>query len=307
MKLFTSVDQIPDHCRPSVVSIGNYDGVHLGHQNVINTLMRHANSLDVPASIITFEPLARELFAPQSVARLGSVKQRADYLFELGIAQVLCVDFNHEFANLSPTEFIENILIDGFGVKHLCVGDDFRFGRDRAGDFELLAKAGAEKGFAVSAHDTFEIDGERVSSGRVRAALESDDFCLAEQLLGRPYSISGTVSKGQQLGRTLDFPTANIVLGDYRNAINGVFSVNVVLEDGQNFKGVANVGRRPTVGGNENRLEVHIFEFNQDIYGRDISVVFCQKIREEKKFSSLSALRRQIEDDAQKARDFFGI
>ena len=292
---------LPEH-KPCVASIGNYDGVHLGHQYVIATLLEHSQRLDLPATVITFEPLAKEYFRPNSVHRLTTVEQRAELLIAQGVDQVLCVDFDQSFAAYSPIGFIQDVLIDGLGIKHLCVGDDFRFGKDRRGDFALLTEIGQSSGFAVTAHQTFELDGQRVSSGRVRDALCQGDFKLAESLLGRPYTISGKVSRGQQLGRTINYPTANIVLAKMLMPINGVFAVSAELESGELVHGVANIGNRPTVDGKENRLEAHLFDFDRDIYGQMMSVSFVEKIRDELKFDSFDDLKAQIEKDAARAR-----
>ncbi|MBX2848033.1 MAG: bifunctional riboflavin kinase/FAD synthetase [Acidiferrobacterales bacterium] len=290
---------------PSVVSIGNYDGVHLGHQHVIKTLLAKSTEFNLPATVITFEPLAKEFFSPNSVSRLTSIEQRANLLLELGVDQVIGIDFTEEFASYSPLGFIDDVLCNGLRVKYLCVGDDFRFGKDRAGDFELLQRIGEQRDFTVASHATYEIDGERVSSGRVRQALNSNDFVLAETLLGRAYSIRGQVSLGQQLGRTIDFPTANIELGNYNLVVNGVFAVSCDIEGGGiHLPGVANIGKRPTVDGKQNRLEVHLFDFDEDIYGKTIDVRLVKKIREEKKFDSVDALRDQIEKDARSAQDY---
>ncbi len=298
------IEHLNDNHRPSVVSIGNFDGLHLGHQHVIKTLLNKSQELSVPATVVTFEPLAKEFFAPNSVERLTSIEERAKLLFELGVDQVLCVEFNAEFAARSPENFVQDVLIDGLGVRYLSVGDDFRFGKNRAGDFTLLQELGKEHDFIVGAHDTFELDNLRVSSGRVRSAIKEGDFVLAERLLGRAYSIQGEVSRGQQMGRTLDFPTANIVLPDVLLAVSGVYAVMVDLNDEQ-FYGVANVGIRPTVDGTEKRLEVFIFDFDQDIYGEQMRVTFKHKVRDERKFPSLDKLKAQIAIDSDDARDFF--
>jgi len=289
---------------PSVVSIGNYDGVHLGHQHVIKTLLAQSQSLNIPSAVVTFEPLAKEFFLPNSVARLTTIEERAQLLFDLGVDQVLCVDFNASFAAYSPNDFIEEILVKGLRAQFVCVGDDFRFGKDREGDFAHLEVAGRKYGFEVSAHETFELEDERVSSGRIRLALQESDFILAEQLLGRSYSISGEVAMGQQLGRTLNFPTANIMLADRVLAVNGVFAVIAVLESGERIKGVANIGNRPTVDGKEQRLEVHLFNFDQDIYGQTLHVELHHKIRDEQKFNSIDELKMQISRDADDAVAF---
>lgn len=302
MKLIRGIEHLTATHRPSVVSIGNYDGVHLGHQHVIATLLERSRALAAPSTIVTFEPLAKEFFRPESVVRLTALEERAQLLFDLGVDQVLCINFTADFAAFSPADFVDTVLINGLGVKYLCVGDDFRFGKDRAGGFSFLQSAGDANGFAVVAHDTFELDGERVSSGRVRTALLAADFDLAERLLGRRYTISGEVSLGQQLGRTIGFPTANIVLPAIQLAVNGVYAVRVQLSTNEWVDGVANAGTRPTVDGLENRLEVHLFDFQRDIYGQNITVDFVTKIRDEQKFDSFDLLKQQIQKDASSAR-----
>ena len=302
MQFIRGIHQLTSKHRPSVVSIGNYDGVHLGHQELIKTLLKSSEKLSLPSTVVTFEPLAKEFFMPDSVARISSVEQRAEQLFFLGVDQVLSIDFNAEFASLTPSEFVQQVLVNGLGVRFLCIGDDFRFGKNREGDFEFLKSFGANNGFTVQAHKTFMIDGQRVSSGRVRAALGLGDIRLAETLLGRPYSISGVVSLGQQLGRTIGFPTANIVLPNTRFAVNGVYAIRAVIENIGEYQGVANIGVRPTVDGKENRLEVHLFDFDVDIYDKNMDVQLLSKIREEQKFDSLDDLQAQIELDVAAAR-----
>ncbi|MDB4511828.1 bifunctional riboflavin kinase/FAD synthetase [Arenicella sp.] len=304
--LIKGLSNLTDKHRPSVVSIGNYDGVHLGHQYLVESLLAKSTELQVPSTIITFEPLAKEFFSPESALRLTSLQQRANLLMELGVDQVLCIDFTQELADYSPSSFVKEILIDGLGVQHLCVGDDFRFGRNRAGDFEFLLEVGKQQGFCVAAHDTFELNQERVSSGRVRQALVDNDFDLAAQLLGRPYAITGNISRGQQLGRTINFPTANLELGNYNLAVNGVFAVTCLLNHQHAWtQGVANIGKRPTVDGKRNRLEVHLFDFDQDIYGQDLQVILHKKIRDEQKFDSVDDLKCQIQRDVQSAKEYF--
>ena len=303
MTLIRGLKKLPCRPTPSVASIGNFDGVHLGHQQVITTLLKHSQRLGIPSTVITFEPLAKEYFRPDSVQRLTSIEERAKLLSQLGVDQVFCIDFNAEFAAYSPIAFIQEVLIDGLDVKHLCVGDDFRFGKNREGDFGLLQEVGLERGFAVTAHETYEIDGLRVSSGRIREALSEGDFKLAHSLLGRPYIIEGVISKGQQLGRTIGYPTANIVLPKTTMPLNGVFAIQAQLQTGGAVFGVANVGNRPTVDGKENRLEVHLFDFDRDIYHQEITVSFVAKIRDEFKFESFDALKLQIERDADRARE----
>ncbi len=302
MKLIRGIDELKQlEPQPCVASIGNYDGVHRGHQTVIATLLEQAKRHGVQSTVVTFEPLAKEFFAPDSIQRLSSIEERARLLFDCGVDQVLCIEFNSDFASYSPGAFVKEVLVEGLLVRHLSVGDDFRFGRNRQGDFAMLLELGTQYGFDVAAHETFELDGDRVSSGRVRQALSIADFESAERLLGRPYRISGRVQIGQQLGRTIDYPTANLLMGDYRLPLAGVFAVQTYW-DGQCFNSVANLGTRPTVDGSENRLEVHLFDFDQDLYGQEISVEFIAKIRDEKRFDSLDDLKKQINIDALTAR-----
>ena len=310
MQLIRGIDQLSFDHKPSVVSIGNYDGVHKGHQYVINTLLEKSDELSAPSTVITFEPLAKEFFSPGSVMRLTSLEERAELLFTLGVERVLCINFTKEFAAYSPMKFVEDVLINGLGAKYLCVGDDFRFGKNRAGDFSFLQQVGKQNGFEVTAHDTFTLDDQRVSSGRVRDAILASDFDLAGQLLGRPYTVTGQVERGQQLGRTIGFPTANVALPNPLLAINGVYSVSVyLLGDGKQIlsclNGIANVGVRPTVDGQDKRLEVHLFDFDQEIYGQILQVQFHQKIRDEQKFDSVELLKKQIAKDAEHAFRYF--
>ncbi len=309
MQLIRGIDQLKADHQPSVVSIGNYDGVHLGHQHVINTLLEKSQQLNAASTVITFEPLAKEFFKPGSVMRLTSLEERAELLFGLGVDRVLCIDFTDDFAAYSPTKFVADVLVNGLGAKYLCVGDDFCFGKDRAGDFAFLQKSGVQHGFEVTAHDTFTLNGQRVSSGRVRDAILAADFILVEQLLGRPYTVTGVVERGQQLGRKIGFPTANVALPNPLLAINGVYSVSANLLDGKqvkaNLNGVANVGLRPTVDGQDKRLEVHFFDFDQEIYGQTLQVQFHEKIRDEQKFGSVELLKAQIAKDAAQALRYF--
>lgn len=302
MQLIREINGLNSSHRPCVATIGNFDGVHLGHETVIQTLLTASKERGLPAAVITFEPLAKEYFSPTSSLRLQPLQQRVERLFELGVDLILVLEFNKSFAAYSPAEFVEKILVAGLGVTYLSVGDDFKFGHMRAGDFDFLKAAGKQHGFSVVCHDTFALGGERVSSGRVRDAVHRGDFAVAQALLGRPYAIQGVVRRGEQRGRALGFPTANIVLDKQNFAIKGVYSVKVKMANGEIIGGVANVGRRPTVAGQENRLEVHLFDFHQDLYGSTLSVEFVAKIRAEKKFASLDDLRVQIGADAIEAR-----
>lgn len=303
-----------------MVSIGNFDGVHRGHQTVIRQLSVQAQRLQLPTVVVTFEPLAKEYFAARAErtrpARLTSIERRRRLLQSFGVDEVCCLAFNDNLAGWSADDFIQTLLVEYLQARYLVVGDDFRFGHNRVGDFSLLQKAGEQHGFSVSAMDTFKVAGERVSSGRVRNALKDLDFQLAEQLLGRPYSMVGIVSKGQQLGRTIGFPTANIELPDVELPLQGVFAVRVDIDghsDGPQraLHGIANIGTRPTVDGQSRRLEVHILDIarqwqgaaaSYDFYGCSVEVVFVSKIRDEIKFAGVDDLQRQIQLDAAQAK-----
>jgi len=291
----------------SVVTIGSFDGVHLGHQAVIRQVIAKARELDVPSVAMVFEPQPHEFFSgEQAPARLMRLREKALALFEAGIDRVCCLQFNPSLRSLSAENFIQKVLVDGLGVKYLVVGDDFRFGCDRSGDYQLLQRVGQEKGFEVSDTHTFEVGGERVSSTRIRSELERGAFAKVTELLGKPYGISGHVGYGQQLGRQLGVPTANVQLRRYRSPLSGVFAVIVHLADGRCVNGVANVGVRPTVGDILRPiLEVHLLDFDGDLYGQMITVEFKTKLREEQKFESIDVLTKQIHRDIDDANAYF--
>ena len=291
----------------SVVTIGSFDGVHLGHQAVIRQVIAKARELDVPSVAMVFEPQPHEFFSgEQAPARLMRLREKALALFEAGIDRVCCLQFNRSLRQLSAEDFIQQVLVEGLGVKYLVVGDDFRFGCDRSGDYQLLQRVGQERGFEVSDTHTFEVDGERVSSTRIRGELEQGSFEQVAKLLGKPYSISGHVGYGQQLGRQLGVPTANVQLRRYRSPLSGVFAVTVKLTDGRVVPGVANVGVRPTVGDIlKPILEVHLLDFSGDLYGQMITVEFKTKLREEQKFESIDVLTKQIHRDIDHANAYF--
>jgi riboflavin kinase/FMN adenylyltransferase len=254
-----------------------------------------------------FEPQPHEFFAgDKAPARLMRMREKLDALWATGIDKVLCLNFNQTLRSLSAEQFIERVLVQGLAIKHLVVGDDFRFGCDRKGDYNLLQTKGKEFGFAVSDTHTLEMDGERVSSTRIRQLLEVGDFVAAEKLLGKPYGIYGRVVYGKQLGRQLGVPTANVNLRRYRSPLHGVFAVTAIFTNGTQVQGVANIGVRPTVNGlKKPLLEVHLFDFSRTIYGEVIDVEFHHKLREEKKFASLDELKAQLQTDIADAKDFF--
>ena len=298
----------PEH-KGCVATIGSFDGVHLGHQVILQQLIQVARTQGLPAVVIVFEPQPHEFFAgDKAPARLMRMREKLDALWAAGIDKVLCLNFNETLRNLSAEQFIERVLVQGLAIKHLVVGDDFRFGCDRKGDFALLQTKGAECGFAVTDTHTLEVDGERVSSTRIRHLLEMGDFVQAEKLLGKPYGIYGRVVYGKQLGKQLGVPTANVNLRRYRSPLHGVFAVTAIFTDGTQVQGVANIGVRPTVNGlKKPLLEVHLFNFSRTIYGEVIDVVFHHKVREEKKFASLDELKVQLQTDISQARKFFNL
>lgn len=297
----------PEH-QGCVTTIGAFDGVHLGHRAVLQQLIDKGRELGLPTVVVVFEPLPREFFAPlQAPARLMSFREKFLALKSLGIDRILRIRFTPAFRQLDAEEFINRVFVQGLGSRHLIVGDDFRFGHDRTGSFDVLKAAGQKNGFSVVATATVEVLGERVSSTRIRKALEESDFALSEKLLGRVYSISGKVLVGQQLGRQLDAPTANVELHRLRAALSGVYAAEVIV-DTKRYFAVANVGNRPTVNDRAKAiLEVHLLDFHNDIYGKVIEVIFRKKIRDEIKFSSIDALKTQIHRDFREGRCFFGL
>ncbi len=306
MELIRGLHNLSARHHGCVATIGNYDGVHLGHQAVLGHLAEKGAQLGLPTVVITFEPQPQEYFAPQqAVPRLTRLREKLLALQRFSVDRVLCLPFNRELAAMAADAFIERILMRGLGVRYLVVGDDFRFGRERRGDFAMLQAAGARYGFEVVHLHTFMLGGARVSSTRIREALAHGDMARAEQLLGRPYRMCGRVAHGDKRGRTIGFPTANIHLHRKVSPISGVFAVELFGVAGEPFHGVANVGIRPTVEGLRPLLEVHLFDFAGDLYGRHVHVDFLHKLREERRFDSFEALKQQILIDAQHARDYF--
>ncbi|MEZ5598061.1 MAG: bifunctional riboflavin kinase/FAD synthetase [Pseudomonadales bacterium] len=305
MEVIRGYRNIKPHHRGSVVTIGNFDGVHHGHRLLIAHLVAKGRELGAPTMLITFEPLPREYLQGQQVpARLTRFREKARLLEEIGIDFLLCFPFNQR-TRQQPAEWVcEGFLHDLLAVRYVVVGDDFRFGEGRRGNYDMLKAAGDRLGYDVSHIGTLTFDHERVSSTRIREALAQGDLVHAEKLLGRPYAITGRVVYGRQLGRQLGVPTANIRLQRYRAALVGVFAVTV---EGLSrpLQGIANIGVRPTVNGKEPMLEVHLFDFEGDVYGQLLKVTFRHKIRDERAFESIGALERQIKQDILDARDWF--
>lgn len=308
MELIRGLHNLRPAHRGCAVTIGSFDGVHLGHQAVLGQLAARAAELDLPVTLVTFEPQPREYFSPEDTPpRLTRFREKLEALPQCGVQRVLALSFNDYLAGLTAGEFIQAILLDGLDVKHLVVGDDFRFGKARTGDFALLQQTGARHGFPVVNMESYSVAGRRVSSTRVREALRRGDLALAETLLGRPYGMCGRVAHGDKRGRTIGFPTANIHLHRAASPVDGVFAVEMSGIDGGPIAGVANVGSRPTVDGTRSLLEVHLFDFDRDIYGAHVAVSFLKKLRDERRFESFAELQQQIRLDAAQARTFFGL
>lgn len=315
MQLIRGFYNLPNHSvltNGCVLSIGNFDGVHLGHQQILARLINKSIELGLPSVVMLFEPQPREFFAKKTgdltacnvPARLMRLRDKLKYLEKSGVDFVLCVRFSERFAKLTAEEFIQDLLVKQLKVRYLSVGDDFRFGAKRVGDYHTLQEAGKTFDFTVEESHTHSFEQDRISSSLIRELLQKDKLALVEKLLGKPYSIAGRVAHGNKLGRTIGFPTANIMLNRLVVPIHGVYAVKVETKTGT-YQGIANIGNRPTINGTKPLLEVHIFDFNRAIYGEAIEVSFIKKLRNEVKFSNFEALKQQIEKDKQQAVEFF--
>ncbi|ATF08948.1 bifunctional riboflavin kinase/FAD synthetase [Candidatus Enterovibrio altilux] len=304
MELIRGIHNIRDRHQGCVLTIGNFDGVHLGHQQVLTRVVKKANELGAPPTVLLFEPQPREFFSvDQAPARLMRLRDKYIQLARLGVERLLVVNFNTKFAEMTPHDFIHNLLAEQLGVKFLVIGDNFRFGAKRQGDFCYLQQEATAAQFDVVSTHSFCVSEQRVSSTAIRYELKNGEQKSAEQMLGRPYSISGRISHGKKLGRTIGFPTANVPLKRIVSPVSGVYVVKVSgVKENQWLGGIANVGTRPTVDGVRQQLEVYIFDFTEDLYGRYVEVQLLHKLRDEKKFSALNKLKVQIELDDQTAR-----
>ena len=303
MQLIRGIHNIQPKDHGCVLTIGNFDGVHKGHQRVIKALVTKANELNCVPAVLVFEPQPQELFTPDKApARLCLLRDKYALLAKLGVERLICVNFNRKFANQSAEQFIEQLLVEKLGVNYLIIGDDFHFGKNRVGDFAMLSQAGKKFGFGVTDTASCKMANCRVSSTAIRQALKQDNLTDVESMLGRPYSIIGKVFHGDKRGRQLGFPTANVLLKRHKSPLSGVFAVKVKTNNGI-FNGVANIGARPTVNGVRQQLEVHIFDFNNDIYGQCIEVIIKKKLRQVMKFDSLEALTAQIKLDSEQAKE----
>ena len=292
---------------PIALTIGNFDGVHLGHQAMLAKLRDAAARHGVAPCVMTFEPHPREFFSPdQAPTRLTSLREKLELIAAHGVEHAIVCRFNYEFAQHTAQDFIERTLVRGLGVRWLQVGDDFRFGARRAGDFVMLKQAASQYGFEVEAMASVTLDGERVSSTAVRNALVAGNLSYAGRLLGRPYSISGRVVHGDGVGKKLGFPTANMQMKHNRPPLTGIFVVELAGVGEHPLRGVASLGIRPTVKTQGPPvLEVHVFDFDGDLYGRHVRVDFLHKLRDEEKYADLETLTRQIALDVENAKAFF--
>ena len=292
---------------PCALTIGNFDGVHRGHQAMLARLKAAALERGLPAAVMTFEPHPREVFTPElAPARLTSLREKIELFKQHGIERLALVRFSKRFAQLSPQEFIQQVLLTGIQARWILIGDDFKFGSKRAGDLALLRQAGTQFGFEVESLSSVLVDNERVSSTAVRVALAQGDMEQATRFLGRPYSISGRVVHGDKLGHELGYPTANVQMKHNKPPLAGIFAVELAGLDGSRLPGVASLGVRPTVKTNgAATLEVHVFDFHERIYGAHVRVDFLHKLRDEEKFPDLPTLIAQIERDVVEAKEYF--
>jgi riboflavin kinase/FMN adenylyltransferase len=305
MRVFRTIPARAD--RPLALTIGNFDGVHLGHRAMLERLKREAAARGLLSAVMTFEPHPREFFAPdQAPTRLSSLREKLELLAALGIDRTYVCRFSFDFARTPAEEFVQRILVRGLAVRWLLVGDDFRFGARRAGDLTLLQSLGEQDGYEVQSMHSVIAAGRRVSSTAVREALSDGDLELATALLGRPYLISGRVVKGDRIGRSLGFPTANVRMRHNRPPLYGIFAVQMRGLGPDPVHGAASLGVRPTV---DTRgvpvLEVHLLDFERDIYGQHVQVEFLHKLRDEEKYPDLESLRRQIALDIAQTRSYF--
>ncbi len=307
MRLIRGLSHLEPLNNGCVLTIGNFDGLHLGHKAVINKLAERGKLLGLPVVAMIFEPQPLEFFlGKKAPSRLMRLREKVIQFAKLPVDDLLILRFNQHFANCDAVQFIEDVLVKKLNVKHLVVGDDFHFGKDRRGTTQMLKEKGKIFGFDVEGTGSFQVAGLRVSSTVIRNALGEGDLALAKRLLGCCYSVCGRVAHGDKRGRTIGYPTANIQMFRKNTPINGVFAVTMTGIDGREFQGVANVGTRPTVdGGAKVVLETHLFDFDSEIYGRYVEVHFKQKIRAEMRFQSLDGLKAQILKDVAEAKKIF--
>ncbi|MGH8507096.1 MAG: bifunctional riboflavin kinase/FAD synthetase [Gammaproteobacteria bacterium] len=303
MELIRRITDLLPTQRGCVASVGNFDGVHLGHQAVCSELKRVGERLGLATAVIVFEPQPQEYFQPEAAPpRLTRLREKYELLKAQDIDRFVCLRFDQAFAELPAQAFVKQILVSGLGVRSVVAGADFRFGKGREGDYRMLVALGSRYGFSVVQPPVFEIAGERVSSTRVRRALSEGDMSRARRLLGRGYAIRGRIVHGEKRGHAFGFATANIELRRNRSPLRGIFAARVGGIGRTPLPGVAYLGSRPALGGTRDLLEVHIFDFSQDCYGQDVAVEFVAKLRDDRRFESVETLTHQIALDAKQAR-----
>lgn len=309
MRLIKGIPRQPVFTDGCVLTIGNFDGVHLGHKAVIEKLVQRGKEFALPVAVLIFEPQPLEYFQrAEAPPRLTRLREKVVRLAKLPVDELIIVRFNKQLADYDAGQFIDDVLINKLKIRHLVVGDDFRFGKARQGDIQLLQKHGRTFGYSVEDTGSLQVSGQRVSSTLIRTALAHGDLGLAENMLGYPYCVCGRVVHGDKRGRAIGYPTANIRMDRKNSPVCGVFAVTMTGINGEEYKGVANIGVRPTVdGGDTVILEVHLFNFSQDIYCQQVTVHFKKKIRAERRFESVADLITQIKDDAAAAQTFFAL
>lgn len=308
MKIVRGLTNARASDRGCVLAIGNFDGMHLGHEAIVGHLAARGREHGLPTAVLTFEPNPREFFDPDNApARLMRLRDKAARLAELGVDRLVLLKFDARLRAWDGATFVERVLVEALGARHVVIGSAFRFGRGRSGTVDLLRQLGARDGFDVDEVDAVQVGGERVSSTRIRGALAAGDLDTARLLLGRDYRMTGRVMEGRRLGRTLGYATANLRLHRRVSPVSGVFAVRVQGAADGTHPGVASVGTRPTVGAGEVLLEVHLFDWQGDLYGRYLGVDFVSKLREESKFENLDALVAQMNADAGAARALLGV
>lgn len=304
MMYWRSLTSIPKDLKATVITIGSFDGIHLGHQEIVNRLLQEAAREQLTSVVISFNPYPKEFFSKERLPRLMSWREKFCALNGLGADYFLTIPFNQALADMSAHDFVKDILVDRLKARVIIIGDDFRFGKNRQGDYDFLTHLSSDYGFLVIQMPTFNYDDSRVSSSRVRAKLQSGDMAIAKELLGHYYYLCGTVVHGDKLGRQLGFPTANIDLHRRSVPLHGIYVVRVSGIDDVIYDGVANIGTRPAVQGSRVLLEVYLFNFNREIYGANIKVEFLHKLRDEAHYANLDLLVDQIRKDVIDAKLF---
>jgi riboflavin kinase/FMN adenylyltransferase len=303
MELVRGLHNLRPRHRGCVLTIGAFDGIHRGHQEMIRVLRAHADAQQLPATVLSFEPTPREYFARGAPpGRLTRFREKVEALQRYGVERFVCARFDDRMRGMSPQQFMGDVLVTALGARHVIVGHDFRFARNLEGRIETLREFGASGHFAVTEVPPFEVDGERVSSSLIRAALDAGDMARAEKLLGRPYRMTGKVIEGAKLGRKLGYPTANLRPLRRATPLAGIFVVRASGGGLHNAPGVASLGTRPAVNGQELLLEVHVFDFDGDLYRQQLHVDFIARLRDELDFATMDALVEQMHRDAAQAR-----